>query len=290
MKEVKQNRKPDIVFTASSDSGLLECVQKQLEGVPKGKIKSYLEHRQISVDGFVTSRFDYPVKNGQIVRIRRSDTPASELDIIYEDDYLLAVNKPAGLLSVASDTEKERTAYRILKDSGKSPIFVVHRLDKDTSGVLLFAKSAEIREELQNNWEQTPRREYTAVCEGIFKEKHGRCDTILKETSTHYLYSVPYGEGKRAVTNYEVIGEKGDYSLLKIWIETGRKNQIRVHMSELSHPVAGDKKYGAKTNPLGRLGLHANLLEIIHPVTKKPLVIKAKADKKFRLPKTVKKG
>ncbi len=289
MKEIKQNLKPDIVFAAPSDSGLLECVQKQLEGVPKGKLKSYLEHRQISVDGFVTSKFDYKVKSGQTVRIRRSDTPASELDIIYEDDYLLAVNKPAGLLSIASDTEKERTVYRILKDSGKKDVFVVHRLDKDTSGVLLFAKSAEVREELQNNWEQTPRREYTAVCEGIFEEKRGRCDTILKETSTHHLYSVSYGEGKRAITNYEVISEKGEYSLLKIWIETGRKNQIRVHMSELSHPVAGDKKYGAKSNPLGRLGLHANLLEIIHPVTKNPLVLKAKPDSKFKLPKTVKK-
>ena len=289
MKEIKQNQKPDIVFDAPSDSGLLECIQSQLEGVPKGKLKSYLEHRQISVNGYVTSKFDYRVKGGQTVRIRRSDTPTSELDIIYEDDYLLAVNKPAGLLSIASDTEKDRTAYRILKDSGKNAIFVVHRLDKDTSGVLLFAKNAEIREELQNNWDKTPRREYTAICEGIFAEKRGRCDTILKETSIHHLYSVPFGEGKRAITNYEVIGEKGDYSMLKVWIETGRKNQIRVHMSELSHPVVGDKKYGAKSNPLGRLGLHANMLEIIHPVTKMPLIIKAKPDEKFKLQKTVKK-
>ena len=284
----KQTPKPDIIFTAAEDSELLECVVKQLVDVPKGKIKSYLEHRQISVNGYVTSKFDYRVKGGHTVRIRRSGTAVPsefEIEIIYEDDYLLAVNKPSGLLSVATDTEKERTAYRFLKESGRSQLFVVHRLDRDTSGVLIFAKTPEVRDEIQNNWDKTPRREYTAICEGVFAEKRGRCDTVLSETSTFVLYSVPNGEGKRAITNYEVLRENENYSLVKVWIETGRKNQIRVHMSELSHPVAGDKKYGAKTNPLGRLGLHANHLEIIHPITKKPLIIKAKADIKFKLPK-----
>lgn len=206
-------------------------------------------------------------------------------EIIYEDKALLAVNKPAGLLSVANDTEKERTAYRLLKPGREGRLFVVHRLDRDTSGVLLFAKSREIKEQLQNGWEKVALlREYLAVCEGVFAEKQGRCDTILRENSVHKVYSVSHGAGKRAVTNYEVLRENGSWSLVRLTLETGRKNQIRVHMSDLGHPVAGDKKYGASGNPLGRLGLHASTLKILHPVTHNPVTLTAKYDKRFRFP------
>jgi 23S rRNA pseudouridine1911/1915/1917 synthase len=279
--------KNDIVFEASADGGLLECVRRELAGLPGGKAKSFLEHRLISVDGLVTSKYDFPVRRGQTIRIRQSGggSYASPLEVLYEDDDLLAVNKPAGLLTVSTDTEKERTAYRLLKDSGVGPIFVVHRLDRDTSGVLLFAKSAEMRDELQRGWEKTRRREYLAICEGVFAEKSGRCDTLLRESSAHVVYSAPYGDGRRAVTNYEVIKENARYSFLRVLIETGRKNQIRVHMKELGHPVVGDKKYGAAGNPLKRLGLHASCLEIIHPRTGAPVTIKAAPDRAFRLPK-----
>jgi len=206
-------------------------------------------------------------------------------EIIFEDKVLLAVNKPAGLLSVATDTEKERTAYRLLKPGREGRLFVVHRLDRDTSGVLLFAKSREIKEQLQNSWEETALlREYLAICKGIFKQKQGRCDTILRENSAHQVYSVSHGEGKRAVTNYEVLRENENWSLVRLTLETGRKNQIRVHMSELGHPVAGDKKYGASGNPLGRLGLHASRLDILHPITHSPITLTAKYDKRFHLP------
>ena len=197
----------------------------------------------------------------------------------------MAINKPAGLLSVATDTEKENTAIRLLRDSGIDPLYVVHRIDRDTSGVLLFAKSIEMRDKLQASWEDIKRREYLAVCEGVFAEKSGRCDTILRETSTHLVYSVKSGEGQRAITNYEVIKENAHYSYLRVLIETGRKNQIRVHMKELSHPVVGDKKYGAHGNPMGRLGLHASLLELNHPRTGNAVVIKASPESRFRLPK-----
>lgn len=282
-----KNEKPDILFEAAEDGGLLDCVRRTLSYLPAGKVKSFLEHRMISVDGFVTSRYDYPVKRGQTIRVRQSGGSScrSPLPIVYEDDWLLAVNKPAGLLSVATDTEKERTAYRLLTDSGAGPVFVVHRLDRDTSGVLLFAKSAEIRDTLQQGWEDTPRREYLAVCEGVFAEKQGRLETFLCETATHLVYSASNGAGRRALTNYEVIRENAKYSLLRVLIETGRKNQIRVHMKELGHPVVGDKKYGAKGNPLKRLGLHAGCLEIVHPVTGEAVSILAEPDSGFRLPK-----
>ena len=293
----KNNRKtaptkPNITITSTEDALLLDFVKRSLPDMPSGKVKSFLEHRQISVNGVVTTKYNFPVKRGQVVSIRQSTGAISGkrtklppgLEIIYEDEALIAVNKPVGLLSVATDTEKEKTAFRLLKDSLDFRIFVVHRLDRDTSGVLLFAKSEEIKETLQDEWEKTPRREYLAICEGVFKEKKGQCDTIVTETSVHTVYSSPAGEGKRAVTNYEVIRENVNWSLLKISLETGRKNHIRVHMKELGHPIAGDKKYGASGNPLGRLGLHASLLEIIHPVTKQPLILSAKPDRKFKLP------
>ncbi len=282
-----KNMKHDIIFKVTNPGGLLDCVKLEQPGLAAGKAKSFLEHRLISVDGVVTTKFNFPVQAGQTIRISREQSGTYEcpLEILYEDDVLLAVNKPAGLLTVASDTEKEKTAYRLLSDSGAAPIFVVHRLDRDTSGVLLFAKSAEIRETLQNDWDNVSRREYHAICQGVFAEKSGRCDTLLRETATHLVYSASYGDGKRAITNYQVVKENSKYSYLHIQIETGRKNQIRVHMKELSHPVVGDKKYGATGSPLGRLGLHASLLEITHPVTGKSLSIVCPPERSFRLPK-----
>ena len=282
-----KNTKEDIVFEVKEDGGLLECAVKELRDLPHGKVKSYLEHNQISVDGVVNSKYNCPVKRGQIIKIKQSENNSyhSPLEIVYEDDDLLAVNKPAGLLTVATDTEKENTAIRLLRDSGIEPIYVVHRIDRDTSGVLLFAKSTEMRDKLQNSWDEIIRREYLAICEGVFTEKSGRCDTILCETSTHQVYSVQSGTGKRAITNYEVIKENNLFSYLRVLIETGRKNQIRVHMKDLSHPIVGDKKYGAHGNPIGRLGLHASLLEFIHPRTGNALIIKSSPDGKFKLPK-----
>lgn len=279
--------KKDIVFEIKEDGELLDCVRKELSQLPTGKAKSYLEHRLISVDDVVTSKYNHPVKRGQTIKIQQAANTSFDcpLEIVYEDSDLFAVNKPAGLLSVATDTEKENTAIRLLRESGIEPLYVVHRLDRDTSGVLLFAKSTEMRDKLQDTWDEIIRREYLAVCEGVFEEKKGRCDTILRETSTHLVYSVKFGDGKRAITNYEVIKNNAQYSYLRINIETGRKNQIRVHLKELSHPVVGDKKYGAHGSPLGRLGLHASLLEFNHPRTGVPVVIKASPDTRFRLPK-----
>lgn len=282
-----KHTKNDIVFTAKESGGLLKCVRDELASLPSGTVKSFLTHGQISVDGTSTTKFDYPVKIGQTIRISRSVVikKPCPFEVLYEDDVLFAVNKPAGLLSVASDTEKEKTAIRLLREGGFSPLYVVHRLDRETSGVLLFSKNTEIRDTLQDSWDTVIRREYLAICEGVFEEKSGRCDTFLRETKTHLVYSAQSGDGKRAITNYTVIKEDGSFSLLRILIETGRKNQIRVHMKELGHPVAGDKKYGAHGNPLGRIGLHASVLELKHPVTGDNLVIEAPAGKDFKLPK-----
>ncbi|MEG0876829.1 MAG: RluA family pseudouridine synthase, partial [Oscillospiraceae bacterium] len=284
-----KNSKNNIEFEVKEKGELLDSVRRELSGMPAGKVKSLLEHRLISVDGVVTSKYNFPLKPGQIISVKQTVGKSyhSPLQVIYEDEDLLAVDKPANLLSVSTDTEKERTAFRMLLDAGMGPLYIVHRLDRETSGVLLFAKSAEMCTKLQHDWQETRRREYIAICEGVFEEKSGRCDSLLRETESHLVYSVSSGEGKRAITNYEVLRENSKYSYLRVNIETGRKNQIRVHMKDLGHPVVGDKKYGAKGSPLGRLGLHAGLLEITHPRTGEQVVIKAAPERKLRLPTEV---
>ena len=278
--------KKDIVLNASEDAKLLEFLYAQLKTMPRGKVKSYLEHRQVSVNGSVTTKFNTQLKTGDSVKISMNEGAKETrgIEIIYEDEYLLAVNKPAKLLTVATDGEKLRTAYALLSENRKGSLHVVHRLDRDTSGVLLFAKSAEIRDAMQENWnERVTLREYLAICEGSFEKKSGRCDTNIAENRVHVMYSAR--EGKRAITDYEVVRENGQFSLVKVKLSTGRKNQIRVHMKELGHPVVGDKKYGSTQNPIGRLGLHASALGLTHPVTGKEIIIRAKTERKFTLPK-----
>lgn len=264
----RQGKKQNIRLTAEGDCALLPFLREKLSGrFGSGKIKSLLEHRAVTVKGAVCTAFDHPLAAGDPVEICLERHTGIPLDIIYEDGFLMAVDKPAGLLTVATDSEKELTAYRILKDSLKRDLFVVHRLDRETSGVLLFAKSREIRDNLQDNWQSAvSSRNYTAICEGIFEKKSGRIESSLAQNGSFIVRSVRSG-GKNAVTEYSVGGESKGYSLVSVSILTGRKNQIRVHMSEQGHPIAGDKKYGAKTDPIRRLALHAGELEFRHPVT-----------------------
>ena len=241
-------KRNEINFISDDNGLLLDILNDGLSNsFKRGKIKSFLEHSQVSINGVVTTKYNYPVQKGDSdsVCLTPSNNIKIPFEVIYEDDYLIAINKPSGLLSVATDSEKENTAFRILKECGKT-VFVVHRLDRDTSGVLLFAKRREVKEKLQKNWDSTLYREYIAVCEGVFKEKSGSAESYLKESKTHIVYSDKFGKnGKKAITNYEVIKTSKKYSWLRINIETGRKNQIRVAMKDLGHPIAGDKKYGA---------------------------------------------
>ncbi len=278
--------KRDIEIKVNSVGKLLAYLQGELSNIPRGKVKSYLEHRQISVNGIVTTKYDHPLKVGDTVKISMSEGSVKThgVEVIYEDEYLLAVNKPAKLLSVPTEKEKERSVYTRLLENRRGELYVIHRLDRDTSGVLLFAKKREICTKLQDNWNEAVKlREYMAICEGHFEKKKGRCDSLITENSVHRMYS-GY-EGKRAITDYEVIREEGDYSLVRLRLLTGRKNQIRVHMKEIGNPVVGDKKYGSETNPIGRLGLHASALSFIHPVTGKEIKIHARHERKFALPK-----
>ncbi len=280
-------------FIVEEPSGLLAFLLAGLSGKSRNNVKSILSGGAVSVDGKTVTRHDHPLRPGQCVCISPPEQQPGKLTgrlkLIYEDDELLAVNKAAGLLTVATGSGNEQTAYReateyVRRTRADNRVFVVHRLDRDTSGVVLFAKNERIKLALQDNWNELVKtRGYTAVAEGTLSEKNGTIVSWLKETKTHRMYSSPTeGDGQKAVTAYRVIRESRAYSLLQITLETGRKNQIRAHMKELGHPVAGDKKYGAATNPLGRLALHAGTLELVHPFSGRPMAFQCDTPGDFR--------
>ena len=282
----------DTIFVVAEGSGLFDFLTLKLTSQSRNNIKSLLVHRQVTVDGRVITRHDFPLKEGQAVGIVRSVIRGQKekdvLQILYEDADLIVINKPAGLLAI-TDNKNGASAYHLLTDyvrrtNLKARIFVVHRLDRDTSGVLMFAKNEKLKLALQKNWGGlVAQRGYVAIVEGRLKEKSGRIRSWLKETKTLLVYSSPKaGDGLEAITNYQVINESPDSSLLNIQLETGRKNQIRVHMKELGHSVVGDTKYGAKTNPLKRLGLHAHKLELRHPFSNQVLCFEAEVPENFK--------
>ena len=209
-----------------------------------------------------------------------------KLDIIYEDKYLIVINKPSHMLTISTENEKEKTLFHKVmlyekRKNKNNKVFIVHRLDRDTSGLVVFAKNQDVKNKLQNNWDKT-RRGYVAVVNGKTKEK----DTLrsyLMETKTLYVYSTNDSKnGKLAITEYEKVMENKRLTLLKIKLKTGRKNQIRVQLNDNGNSIVGDKKYGdIKFDPLRRLCLHANYLEFIHPVTNERLVFETNIPKDF---------
>ena len=216
-------------------------------------------------------------------------TRKTKLDIVYEDKNYVVVNKPAHLLTIATEDEKINTLYHKVLEFEKRKnknikIFIVHRLDKETSGLVLFTKNQDIKETLQSDWDSYAiNREYIAIVDG--KPKHER-DTIvqyLAENRNLEVYTTKPELGKKAVTKYEVIENYKGTSTLRINIETGRKNQIRVAMKEIGNPIIGDLKYGSKKNPIRRMCLHASKLEIKDPITKKLMIFESEEPREFNI-------
>lgn len=208
-----------------------------------------------------------------------------KIDILYEDKFIIIVNKPSNLLTIATDKIYEDTfysqVYDYLKQKHKNnKVFIVHRLDKDTSGLVLFAKNELVKHRLQDNWKNV-KRFYYAIVNGSIEKNRDIIKSYLKETKTLLVYSTNDNNGKLAITEYELLKKNNKYSLLKIGIKTGRKNQIRVHLNDINHSIVGDKKYGINNNPLKRLCLHAYYLEFSHPVTNEIIKIESKYPKEF---------
>ncbi len=276
--------RPDVIeqYVPRQEALLLEFLISAMPDRKRTNIKELLQHNQVRVNGTVTTRFDQPLQPGDSVEINLTrEFPYfynRRLKLVYEDNDIMVANKGYGLLSMGNDKVREGTAYSILKDylkwvDPRLKIFIVHRLDRDTSGLLMFAKNQEAKERMQHNWNNMVlNRKYYAVVEGNVEQDEGTVRSYLAENSQYEVYSTDNpDEGQLAVTRYKVLKRRNGYSLLEIELDTGRKNQIRVHMKDLGHPIAGDRKYGAKSSPIHRLALHAGTLRFVHPMTRREM-------------------
>jgi len=258
---------------------LLTFLMAKMGGMSRTSVKSLLAHRQIMVNSKITTVFNLMLQPNDLVTVNSGrgniELKHPKLKIIFEDEYLIVVEKKEGLLTVIAGDSEETTAFSILKNHVKksSPtnrIYTVHRLDRETSGVIMFAKNREVQQTLQENWHRIiTRRIYVALVEGVVEKDEDTIVTWLSENerSLKIHSSDSNNGGQQAITHYRKIKSNDEYTLLEIELETGRKNQIRVHMQGIGHPVVGDKKYGAGASPINRMGLHARLLAFYHPVT-----------------------
>lgn len=280
-------------FRVTEPCSLQAFLLERLHGISRNSVKSLLTHHQVKVNNAPVTNPTCALNAGDEVVVLHGwvEKPFSSplLQIVYEDEYLLVVNKHEGLLTIATDRERSRTAYSILKQYIKrndpsNKLFIVHRLDKDTSGLLLFAKSEEIKNAFQHNWLRVIEdRKYVAVVSGEMEQDEGEIVSWLKENAAYVTYSSKKeGDGQKAVTHYKVLSRKNNHTLVELKLETGRKNQIRVHLSDIHHPICGDKKYGSKENPLHRLALHAYKISFRHPATGKLVVLETSIPDKFK--------
>lgn len=311
-------RKNNTILRATAATTLLELMQAKLGGMSVTSIKQLLRARRVQVNGAITTRGDQALNAGDEVTILSQAGTTTlhhpKLSLVYEDDYLLVVNKKQGLLTVPTNPDSaETTALSILKayvrrQHPRNNVYVVHRLDRETSGLLVFAKTPQLQEYMRTYWRQlVTKRTYIALAEGIFAEPQGTITTWLTEDKRNAMvYSSPVDDGgQKAVTHYEVLGTrtiepaKGSanipaaamadgkicLSLVALNLETGRTNQIRVHLASIGHPVVSDRKYGHGNTfaPVDRLCLHARILEFIHPATEQVVHFETPVPKEFKV-------
>lgn len=278
---MRQDNISELANTSDQPIPLLEFLRSNLPQLSRTAVKALLKYDQIRLEGTITNQFDIPIAPGQTISINFSrpwqTLSNPRLRIVYEDDDIIVVNKGYGLLSVGTDNKKEGTAYSILRDYLKrlnpaNKLFIVHRLDQHTSGLMLFAKNIKAKEAMQHNWNNMVLdRRYAAIVEGCPEPAEGVRRSRLLENAQHLMYSTDDPKGLEAVTRYKVLKSRNGYSLVDVSLDTGRKNQIRVHMHDMGTPIAGDRRYGAKTSPIHRLALHARTLRFVHPMTHKDM-------------------
>lgn len=265
-------------YSVKSDCTVQEFFERQMKGKSRTAQRQLLSKGAVRIGRRQLKKLDDVILAGSVITIEPKPEPQfimpPGLNIVYEDDWILVVNKDAGLLTIATENEKERTAFSYLSAYLKfydrnAKVFIVHRIDRWTSGLLIFAKDERAQSILRTNWdEMVLSRQYVAVVEGRMERTEGTITTWMDEDpKTTRMFVCRPGTGKRAVTHYRLIDEVPGLSLIELELETGRKNQIRVHMRHIGHAVAGDQKYGAHIDPIGRLCLHARQIEFEHPMT-----------------------
>ncbi len=280
-------------LTIKEDGTLLATAAALLPDHKPTKLKSMLRHNQLAVNGVPTTKFDQPVSAGDQlwVNFDRSFQVFSHprIKLIFEDNDIIVVDKGYGVLSTAAGKPSDDTVYNIVKKyargfSDKANIYVVHRLDRDTSGLMLLTRTKQARDKLINNWNNmVVERKYIAVVEGKVEQKEGTVKSFLAENpDTYEMYSTDDKKiGRLAVTRYRVIKQGSRFAMVELEIKTGRKNQIRVHMHDLGNPVSGDRKYGGHPSPINRIALHATTLTIVHPITGKAVTFTSPIPENF---------
>lgn len=275
---------------------LMEFLSCKMGGMTRTSVKALLSRRQVQVNSRIETKYNYMLNPGDIVSINsgiaNEELKHPKLKILYEDDAIIVVEKKEGLLTMATVRESdEMTAYSILKShlkkgNPRAELYTVHRLDRETSGVLLFAKTKDVQFSMQSHWHEiVTKRCYVALVEGEPLKADDTIISWLTENKKSYKIHSSWTNngGQQAITHYTVMQSNGEYSLLSVELETGRKNQIRVQLAAIGHPVVGDKKYGSGTTPIKRLALHAQLLEFIHPITHKSMRFETPVPKEFKL-------
>lgn len=276
--------KKEINITVKESSNIIDYLKPY--GFSKNKVKTYVKLGYIKVNDIVLKKLPYQVKKQDKIIINENNNLRTNLDIIYEDDAYLIINKEPGLLTISTSNqnkELEDTLYKRVRtylNNKKEYAFIVNRIDKETSGIVIFVKNESLKEKLQSNWNEiVKKRGYIAIVSGKIT-KPGRIDNYLYEDKRTFSHSTKVG-GKRAITNYYPIKCNDKYTMLDIHLETGRKNQIRVHMTEMNHPIIGDKKYYSKDNSLKRLALHHYEISLLDPITNKILTFQSKVPHEF---------
>ena len=252
---------------------LIDRLQVLYPEASRRSLKQWLTGSRVRVNGAVVVRGDAEVNVGDRVELASSASPAcpAPLRLVHEDEDVLVVDKPSGLLTIATERERERTAYRLLRDwvatrSARASLFIVHRLDRETSGLIVFAKSVQAKQHLQAQFAaRTAERVYVALVEGVVRQAEGSLISRLVEDRTLRVRIAERGGGKEAITRYRVLEHRRGATLLELRLVTGRRAQIRAQLAAAGHPIAGDARYGGRTDPMRRLALHATRLAFLHP-------------------------
>jgi 23S rRNA pseudouridine1911/1915/1917 synthase len=253
---------------------LIDRLQALFPEASRRSLKQWITGSRVRVNGAVVTRGDAEIAAGDRVELA-APAPApcpAPLRLVHEDDDILVVDKPPGLLTIATERERERTAYRLLRDwvagrgAGAARLFIVHRLDRETSGLIVFAKSATAKQHLQAQFAaRTAERVYVALAEGVVRRDEGSLTQHLVEDRALRVRIAERGGGREAITRYRVLERRRAATLLELRLVTGRRAQIRAQLAAAGHPIAGDGQYGSRTDPIGRLALHATRLAFAHP-------------------------